>query len=79
LSSCESKSSFGVVLFQSTQGAIGAEKLLVSAGVRHKLIFVPRHLSSTCGFCLRFAWTDRNTVEGLLAEAKLGVERIVAL
>ena len=79
MSSCETKSGFGVVLFQSTQGAIGAEKLLVSAGVRHKLITVPRHLSSSCGFCLRFPWTDRDTVEGLLAEAKLGVERIVAL
>jgi len=79
LSSCDSNSGFGVVLFQSTQGAIAAEKLLVSAGVGHKLITVPRHLSSSCGFCLRFAWTDREAVEGLLGQAKLGVERIVAL
>ena len=79
MSSSESNTGFGVVLFQSTQGAIGAERLLVSAGVRHKLITVPRHLSSSCGFCLRFAWTDRYTVERLLAEAKLGVERMVAL
>jgi hypothetical protein len=79
LSNCEAETGFGVVLFQSTQGAIGAERLLVSAGVRHKLITVPRHLSSSCGFCLRFVWTDRGTIEGLLAEAKLGVERILAL
>lgn len=68
-----------MVLFRSTQGAIGAEKVLASAGVRHKLITVPRQLSSSCGFCLRFAWADRDAVEGLLLRAKLGVESIVAL
>ncbi len=79
MSSCDAKSSFGVALFQSTQGAIGAEKLLVHTGIKHKLIPVPRHLSSSCGFCLRFAWAERDTVEPLLAGAKLGLERIVAL
>jgi hypothetical protein len=68
-----------VVLFHSVQGAIGAEKLLVAAGVAHKLIPVPRHLSSDCGFCLRFTWTDRDRVESVLSGARLGVERIVAL
>jgi hypothetical protein len=79
LSSCESDSRYGVVLFHSVQGAIGAEKLLVAAGIAHKLIPVPRHLSSSCGFCVRFTWTDRTRVEQVLSEARLGVEGIVAL
>jgi hypothetical protein len=79
LSSCESPSGFGVVLFHSVQGAIGAEKLLTEAGVVHKLIPVPRSLSSNCGFCVRFTWTDRDLVEQLLAGADLGVEKIAAL
>ena len=79
MSSCEPAGGFGVVLFHSVQGALGAEKLLLAAGVAHKLITVPRHLSSDCGFCLRFAWSDRERVERLLAEGRLGVERIVAL
>jgi hypothetical protein len=79
LSSCESSEGFGVVLFHSAQGAIGAEKVLVDAAVEHKLIAVPRSLSPNCGFCLRFAWTDRDLVDKLLSDAKLGVERIAAL
>lgn len=79
MSSCESPGAYGVVLFHSVQGAIGAEKLLIAAGVKHKLIPVPRHLSSNCGFCVRFTWTDRDRVERQLAKVRLGVERIVTL
>lgn len=46
--------SYGVVLFQSVNGALLAEKLLKEKGVEYKLIPVPRHLSSDCGVCLRF-------------------------
>jgi hypothetical protein len=79
LSSSEPAGGFGVALFHSVQGALGAEKLLLAAGMAHKLIPVPRHLSSDCGFCLRFAWGDKDRVERLLAETRLGLERIVAL
>jgi hypothetical protein len=68
-----------VVLFHSVQGALGAERLLVGAGVMHKLIPVPRHLSSNCGFCLRFNWVDKELVEGLLSGVNLGVEGVLAL
>lgn len=79
MSSCESESGFGVVLFHSVQGAIGAEKLLLAAGVTHKLIPVPRHLSSDCGFCVRFTWSEKELVEDALSKAELGVEGISAL
>ena len=79
MSSCRLQRGFGVVLFHSVQGAIGAERLLVAAGLAHKLIPVPRHLSSNCGFCVRFTWTDKDLVERLLSEAKLGVERMESL
>lgn len=79
MSSCDSAGPFGVVLFHSVQGAIGAERLLIAEGVAHKLIPVPRHLSSDCGFCLRFAWPDRERIESLLSQARLGVKQVVAL
>ncbi len=79
MSSSDSQARYGVVLFHSVQGALGAEKLLVAAGVVHKLVPVPRHLSSDCGFCLRFNWADKELVEGLLSGGKLGVESVVAL
>ena len=44
---------YGVVLFQSVNGALLAEKLLKEKGLTYKLIPVPRHLSSDCGVCLR--------------------------
>jgi hypothetical protein len=46
--------SHGVVLFQSVNGALLAEKLLKKQGIAYKLIPVPRHLSSDCGICIRF-------------------------
>jgi len=74
----EPTSALGVVLFHSVQGALGAERLLLAAGIAHKLIPVPRHLSSNCGFCLRFDWADRGRVEVALP-VQLGVEGIVPL
>lgn len=70
---------YGVVLFRSVQGALAAEKRLRAGGLPHKLIAVPRHLSSNCGFCLRFAWTDRDRVTAVLSDGDLGVEAVVAL
>lgn len=70
---------YGVVLFRSVQGALAAEKRLVAVGIPHKLIAVPRHLSSNCGFCLRFIWNDRDRVAGILADGDLGIEATVAL
>ena len=82
MSSCDSPSTpsdYGVVLFHSVQGALGAEKVLAAAGISYKLIAVPRHISSDCGFCVRFAWADREKVEKLLPAGALGVVGIVRL
>jgi hypothetical protein len=68
-----------VVLFASVHHALRAERLLEAEGIPYKLIPVPRHLSSTCGFCVRFEWSDRERVEPCLAQAKVPFERIVAL
>lgn len=56
-----------VVLFQSVSQAIRAEKLLGAAGIPCKLIPVPRHLSSDCGVCLRFAPACRSQIEAALS------------
>lgn len=45
---------YGIILFDTTQAAIRAEKVLNQAGIRTKLIPVPRHISSNCGISLRF-------------------------
>ena len=63
---------FGVVLFQSTQAAIKAERALLLAGLTVKLIPTPRQFSSSCGTAVRSAWGD---VAGVRATLKAnGVE-----
>jgi len=65
-------SDYGVVLLYSTSAAIRAEKVTKGAGLKVKLIPVPRQLSSDCGISLRFEWDQADAVRSVL-EAK-GVE-----
>jgi hypothetical protein len=75
LSSSNGGPAFGVVLFQSVHAALRAEKMLLEANIKNKLIAVPRQFSSNCGFCLRFTWTDREKIVALLGADK-GIEAI---
>ena len=73
------RSSYGVILFRSVQGALAAERILIQAAISHKLIPVPRHLSSDCGFCLRFDWQHREALTELLGSGSLGIQGIERL
>ena len=75
----ENESSFGVVLFYSTSAAIRAEKLTKGAGLKVKLIPVPRQLSSDCGISLRFECDQADAVRSVLEAKGLetqGIHRI---
>lgn len=69
-------SEFGVVLFYTTSSAMGAEKLLVRAGLTVKLIPTPRQFSSDCGIALRFAWDECEQVRSLLETDRIEYEAI---
>ncbi|MEN6472784.1 MAG: DUF3343 domain-containing protein [Syntrophaceae bacterium] len=58
---------YQVMLFKSVSHALLAEKTLKALGIPHKLIPVPRHISSDCGVCLRFISDDRGRIEQALA------------
>jgi hypothetical protein len=64
----------GVILFPSVHYALRAEKLMKEEGISHKLIPVPRHLSSDCGVCLRIPWGRKEEVLGILARAGVKVD-----
>jgi len=69
---------YAVFLFPSVSHTLKAEKILKEQGIVHKLIPVPRHISSDCGVCLRVAVEQQE----LVAEALQGVvtwERMVLL
>jgi hypothetical protein len=42
-----------VILFKAVSYALKAEKILKQEGLPHKLIPVPKYISSDCGVCLR--------------------------
>lgn len=44
---------YHVILFQSVNQTMWADKLLKEKGIPHKLIPVPRTISSDCGVCIR--------------------------
>ena len=56
-----------IALFDSTSGALMAEKLFKRDGIPYKIIPVPRNISSDCGVCLRFSATERERAEKTLA------------
>lgn len=68
--------SYGVMLFYSTNWAIKAEKVLRRAGLEVKLIPVPRCLGSDCGVALRFEWAYEKAVRRALEAAQVEIEGI---
>jgi hypothetical protein len=70
---------YSVFLFQSTSGAIRAEKLGLESGFKVKLIPVPRQLSSDCGLCLRCSPADVEGIRSLLETSKVEFEGVRGL
>lgn len=60
------QSEYRVVLFKTVTAAMKAEKLLIDARVPHKLIPVPKSISSECGICLRYIIKDEIAVLDVL-------------
>jgi hypothetical protein len=67
---------YGVALFRSVSHALRAERIALQAGLKVKLIPVPRQLSSNCGTALRFDWPDETTIRRTLEEARMVIEAI---
>jgi hypothetical protein len=59
---------FAVVLVESTSQAMRVEHILHQAGLRCKLIPVPRMLSSNCGNCVRIEMADMVIARRVLTE-----------
>ena len=59
---------YAVFLFPSVSHTLKAEKILKEQGIVHKLIPVPRHISSDCGVCLRVAVEQQELVAGALQD-----------
>ena len=69
---------YSVMLFKAVSYVLKAEKILKKEGIPHKLIPVPKHISSDCGICLRFEPAMQNKIEAALLN-KMEIEEIRAL
>lgn len=67
---------YGVVLFHSVSHALRGERVTQRAGLKVKLIPVPRQFSSNCGTALRFLWPDEAAVREALQGARLDIEAV---
>lgn len=66
---------YSVMLFKAVSYVLKAEKILKKEGLPHKLIPVPKHISSDCGICLRFEPAMQNKIEASLLN-KVEIEEI---
>ncbi len=58
-----------VILFNSVNHAMWADNVLKKSEIPHKIIPVPRQISSDCGVCIRLASNLKDTVSVLLRGA----------
>lgn len=63
-----------VALFESVSHVMYAERVLKEAHVLHKLITIPRAMSSNCGVCIRFLPEHREVFENMIAGKIEGFE-----
>ncbi len=70
---------YSVILFESNNFAMWAKSALSDAGIVVKLINVPRHLSSDCGFCLKLASSDISSAEEIMKSEDIEYQEIVAV
>ena len=68
-----------VILFHSTNHAIWAENELKENEISSKMISVPRHLSSDCGYCVRIDVDYREKASSILNANNIEFEKIETL
>lgn len=68
---------YSVILFFSNSYSIWTSKELKKQGIEHKMVPVPRHLSSDCGYCVRIKKDDTELIQPLLIEKGIEFDQIV--
>jgi len=71
----KAQASYYVILFKSVSYALKAEKILKAEKLPHKLIPVPKQISSDCGVCLRFEPAFQDDIKAALT-SKVEIEEI---
>lgn len=69
-------SDFAAILFYSNNYALWTARILKKSGYFNKMIPVPRHLSSDCGYCVKIKSVDYLSVEDIIKEKNIEYDRI---
>jgi hypothetical protein len=69
------KKSDYVMLFKAVSYALKAEKILKKESLPHKLIPVPKHISSDCGICLMIHVDVKDKIVAALTD-KIDIESV---
>ena len=70
---------YSVILFFSNSYSIWTSKELKKRSIDHKMIPVPRHLSSDCGYCVRIKKDDTEIIQSVMTEKGIEFDKIVKL
>ena len=62
-----SPAEYYIALFKSVSHVLHAEKILKEAHVPHKIIPVPKKISSDCGVCIRFLPEHKEAIKNTLS------------
>ena len=65
-----------VILFHSSSEAMWASRVLKKNKIEHKLISVPRHLGSDCGYCVSLSNTDSSNAMEIIRGEKVPFDRL---
>jgi len=68
---------YSVILFYSNSNSIWTSKELKKRGIDHKMVPVPRHLSSDCGYCVRIKKDETELIQSVLIEKGIEFDKIV--
>jgi hypothetical protein len=65
---------YWVALFDSVSYVIKAESILKKVEIPHKIIPVPKNISTDCGVCIRFTSDQKNAVMDALGSSIQDIE-----
>ncbi len=68
-----------IILFYSTNQAMWAADVLKESDIKHKMIPVPRELSSDCGYCVEFFDKSKEHIDDLLINNNVEFDTIIKL
>ena len=67
---------YTVLLVYSSSYAIKANLILTKEGISSKMLPIPRHISSSCGVCLRISTGDKSRVLEVLKDKGLPLDGV---